>query len=106
MAVQYYEQTCDVSLGDRVQVSVWFRKHHGRVVYVPGISPRNSEFEYNGLEWVGIRLEDDSLIASIVRPSTGALKRKIRFLARDSSPIKAVEPAPQEFEERDEGSAL
>ncbi len=106
MTVQYYGNEREVSLGDRVQVSVWFKKHQGRVVYVPGISPMNPEFEYNGLQWIGIRLDDGSLLASIVRPSTGALKRKIHFVRRDNSPVGVAEPSSREFYEKDEGAAL
>jgi hypothetical protein len=50
MSVRYFGGEVEVQLGDRVSVSVWCRKRSGRIVYIPGISRVNPEFEYNGLQ--------------------------------------------------------
>ena len=68
-------------------------------MYVPGISPFNPEFGYNGLEWVGIRIERQTLVATIVRPKTGNLKRKVKFIERDNSPCELITESSREFEE-------
>jgi hypothetical protein len=103
MAVRYLDGNTDVQLGDRVALRVLFRKRVGRVVYVPGVSAFNSEFEYNGMKWVGIRLDDRSLVATPILTKTGDLKKKIKFIERDSSPFELITPSSREFEEHGEG---
>jgi hypothetical protein len=95
-----------VQLGDRVALRVLFRKRTGRVVYVPRISPPNPEFAYNGLEWVGIRLDDHSLVGTVVLHKTGTLKKKIKFIARDASACELITESSREFEEHGEGPSL
>ena len=102
----YFDRRTEVRIGDRVTTRVLFRRRAGRVVYVPGISDPNPEFENNGLRWIGIRLEDDSLVASVVRPKTGALKQKIIFLQRDESPCNPITPDSREFERDGEGPSF
>ena len=106
MAVRYFDGNTNVQLGDRVALRVLFRQRAGRVVYVPDVSPFNPEFEFNGMKWVGIRLEDRSLVATPVLTKTGSLKRKIRFLERDSSPCDLITGSSREFEEHGEGVSL
>ena len=106
MAVQYSDGSTPVQLGDRVALKVLFRERAGRVVYVPGISAVNPEFEYNGMKWIGIRLEDRSLVATPVLTTTGNLKKKIKFIERDSSPCELITPSSREFEEHGEGFSL
>jgi hypothetical protein len=103
MAVRYFDGNTDVQLGDRVALSVLFRKRVGRVVYVPGVSAFNPEFEYEGMKWVGIRLDDRSLVATPILTKTGDLKKKIKFIERDSSPCEQITPSSREFEEHGEG---
>jgi len=79
-----YETGEPVQLGDRVQVKVWaeFWKgwQDGVVEYVPGISKRKPQHEYNGLKWAVIRFRNGH-ISPLVDHKTGKL-RKVRFLAR------------------------
>lgn len=75
-----------VALGDFVEKRGLFRRRRGCVTYVPGISPPNPEMEFNGLTSVGIQFEDDAMIATIVDPDTGSLKKSIHFLGRGKSP--------------------
>lgn len=106
MRVMYAESDCEVLLGDRVSISVWFRRREGRVVYVPGISSVNTEFEYGGMRWVGIRLANNNLVATPVLSKTGTLKGKVWFIRRDRSPCDIITPNSKEFELRGEGPAL
>jgi len=105
MSVRYFRSEVEVQLGDRVSVRVWCKRRTGRVVYVPGISPANAEFEYNGLQWAGVRLENTSLLRTIARKSTGGLTKSVRFIERDSSPCDFITPSSREFEEHGEGLA-
>jgi hypothetical protein len=106
MPVRYFGGLIDVQLGDRVDIGLWFRRRSGRIVYVPGVSPFNSEFEYNGMKWVGIRLATGSLVATVVRSDSEMLKKKVQFLARDNSPCEFITSSSKEFEEHGEGPAL
>jgi hypothetical protein len=106
MPIRYFDGATEVLLGDHVALRVLFRKRTGRVVYVPGISPMNPEFEYNGLSWVGIRLQDRSLVATVVLSKTGNLKKKVKFIERDSSPCEMVTESSREFEQHGEGVSL
>jgi hypothetical protein len=103
MVVKYADGVTDVQLGDRAALSIWFRLRIGRVVYIPGVSPRNPEFEYNGMRWVGIRLEDRSLVATPVLTRTARLKPKVKFIDRDSSPCELIGGSSREFERDGEG---
>ena len=106
MAVRYIDGITDVQLGDRVTLRVLFWKRDGRIVYVPGVSIFNPEFEYNGMKWIGIRLTDRSLVATPVLSTTGNLKKKIKFIAHDSSPCELITESLREFEEHGEGPSL
>lgn len=66
--VTYNDRVTPVQLGDHVLTRVWFRKRKGRVVYVPGVSALNTNMEYNGLCWVGIRLDDGGFVSTVVDP--------------------------------------
>ena len=106
MSVQYFDKAHEVKLGDRVSISLWLRRRIGRVVYVPGVSALNREFEYNGMRWVGMRLENRALVATPVLSKTQTLKKKVRFLERDSSPCDLITADSKEFEEHGEGPAF
>lgn len=106
MPVRYFADASEVKLGDRVLITIWLRKRPGRVVYVPGISAVNREFEYNGMRWVGIRLADRALVATPVLSKTHTLKKKVKFVERDDSPCDLITPELNEFEKLGEGPAL
>ncbi len=106
MTVRYYATDHEVRLGDQVELRVLFRRREGRVVYVPGVSPLNPEFEYNGMRWVGIRLSDRSLVATPVLHKLNELKKKVRFVQRDESPCDFITPSSREFEENGEGPSF
>jgi hypothetical protein len=106
MTVRYFGGANEVKLGDRVSISIWLRRRPGRVVYVPGISTINREFEYNGMRWVGIRLDGRALVATPVLNKTQTLKKKVRFTERDDSPCDLITPEMKEFEKLGEGPAF
>jgi hypothetical protein len=72
-------------------VRVFFRRRTGRVVYVPGISARNSNMEFNGLAWVGVRLENGDFISLVVDPQESYLRNKVTFLRRDPAGFAALD---------------
>jgi hypothetical protein len=106
VSVQYFDKAHVVKLGDRVSISLFFRRRIGRVVYVPGISAFHPEFEHNGMRWVGIRLEDRTLVATPILSKTQTLKRKVRFAEADRSPCELITADSKEFEEQGEGPAF
>lgn len=73
-----------VQPGDKVQIKVWaeFWKgwQGGTVMYVPGISKKNLQHEYNGLKWAVVKFGNGEL-GPLVDPKTGIL-RKVRFVER------------------------
>jgi hypothetical protein len=82
--VTYNDRMTPVQLGDHVLTRVWFRRRKGRVVYVPGVSTPNANMEYNGLTWVGIRLEDTGgFVSTLVDPKEAYLRHKEILVARD-----------------------
>ena len=87
-----YETGESVELGDRVQVKVWaeFWKgwQDGVVKYVPGVSKKKPQYEYNGLKWVAIKCRNVEL-GKLVNPETGKLK-KARFVGRCAPIGRAV----------------
>ena len=103
-STKYSDGETDVRLGDGVALRVWFKLRRGRVVYVPGVSRKNPEFEHDdGMRRVGIRLEDRSLVATPVLLKTEFLKPKVKSLGRDESPCELISESSREFEEHGEG---
>ena len=103
--ITYGDGLTEVRLGDWACIRIWFSTREGRVVYLPGVSATNPEFEYNGMRWVGIRLVDGSLVATPVLVPSERLKPKVRFVSRDDSPSDIITPESREFEEQGEGWA-
>jgi hypothetical protein len=88
--VTYNDRVTPVQLGDHVLTRIWFRKRKGRVVYVPGISALNTNMEYNGLCWVGIRLDDGGFVSTVVDPGGAYLRHKEVLVERDPSGYPAL----------------
>lgn len=99
--VRYHDGLTDVRLGDRVATRYFlFLKVEGRVVYVPGISPRNDEMEFNGLTWVGIQTTNAGPIGTVVLPETFTLQKSVRFLGRDTDgDFNPIKPDDHVFED-------
>ena len=62
------------------------------MVYVPGISKPNGEFERDHLMWIAVKCPDGMLFGSIVDPATGCLRKKLHFDQRDPSALEVVTP--------------
>ena len=80
----------EVHLGDYVTLRVWFILRTGRIVYVPGISPKHKNMEYRGLRQVGVQLPDGLFLAFTVLESNEVVK--LRFVQRSSEPVAEVKP--------------
>ena len=79
-----YESGEPVLLGDRIRYKVWlfFWKGwiNGVVTYVPGVSPRRTQLERDGLKWIELTGRDET-IGSLIDPATGVVKQ-VRFDGR------------------------
>jgi len=103
LVVTYQDRVTEVQLGDRVTMRIWFRKHGGRVVYIPGVSPVNPTMERDGLSWVGVRLEEGGFVSTLVDPRDGYLRGRLKFVGRD--PKGVVELKPEEDPQGDDSFA-
>jgi hypothetical protein len=82
--IYYHNSTTQVRLGDVVELrKLWLWHNPGRIVYVPGESPKHSDFEYGGLRYVGIRKADSGLVLVTVIPETSRISRTVAFVSRD-----------------------
>jgi hypothetical protein len=89
--VTYADRVTPVHLGDHVETRIWWRRRAGRVVYVPGVSPFNATMEYNGLAWVGIRLDGDAgFVSTVVDPIGAFLIKKERLVRRDPADVPVL----------------
>jgi hypothetical protein len=91
-AVFFSDGATSVMLGDHVSARDFLFRKEGRVVYVPGVSRRNREFEHGGLSWVGIRFQGGSVTGTAVDPESNKLKRSVRFQARGTTPVQEIGP--------------
>jgi hypothetical protein len=84
----FYHGTGDeVQLGDRVRLKRWFRSDLlGVVCYIPGISPRHSDLEYEGVRQWAIRCDDGSVRPMSYDPKSpyGQPTKSIVFVCRGS----------------------
>ena len=90
--IYYYGGKIEVKLGDEVSARDLFFRRTGRVVYLPGVSKKNREFEYGGLTEVGIRFSHGSMTATVVDPNTSWLKKSVRFIGRSDSTFEEIKP--------------
>lgn len=82
----YHGTEVPVLVGDHVEFKLglffWRGWQAGRVQYVPGISPRNDDLEFNGLTWVAIHDARGEQSGHVVLPRTGQLRKNVRFVRR------------------------
>ena len=91
-AITYRDRVTPVELGDHVQTRVFFRRHTGRVVYIPGVSKQHPSMEFNGLRWVGIRLDRGGFVSAVIDPQAQYFRTRIILISRDSSPVQELVP--------------
>ena len=89
--ITYSDRVTPVQLGDRVRTRIWFSKKTGRVVYVPGISRLNANMEFNGLCWVGIRLDEGGFVSTVVDPKGAYLRRHEMLVERDPQGVAPLQ---------------
>jgi hypothetical protein len=90
--ITYKDRVTPVQLGDRVTIRIWLRKHRGRIVYVPGVSPLNKTMERDGLRWVGVRLEEGGFLSAVVDLHQGFLRSRLTFVGRDRVGCAELKP--------------
>jgi len=83
------EDKTPVQLGDRVTIRRFlFWKYSGTVVYVPGISPKRKDMEYNGLQWIAVKYDDGSFVQEVVDPEIHELCNKnVKFISRGDQSV-------------------
>ncbi len=91
--VTYHDSQTQVLVGDHVEFKLglffWRGWQPGRIYYVPGISPKNSELEYNGLTWVAIHDARGCQSGHVVLPETSQLQKNVRFVRRTDDNLNA-----------------
>ena len=98
-----YETGESIEIGDRVMFRTWisfWRRQLGVVVYVPGKSRKNYQYENGGLKWIAARNEELE-IGFLIDPETGVV-RKIRCVERTTGKI----PKFKRIREDDRSSCL
>ena len=81
----YYGTNIDVQLGDRITWRRLFRKGvEGTVVYIPGISPRHPDLEYEGIQQWAVELDNGEILLMLYWPedTKGQPRSNIRFKSR------------------------
>lgn len=89
--ITYHGTAIEVLVGDHVEFKLWLffweGWQKGRVEYVPGISPKNSDLERDGMKWVGISGEK-ARTAVLVHPNTNQVRHTLRFVSRSQDDFK------------------
>ena len=85
--VLYHDGTTMVQVGDEVSARSLFLRREGRVVYVPGMSNKKRDMEFNGLCWVGIKFHDGTRTGVVVDPKSSRLRKSVRLLGRSGQRV-------------------
>jgi len=79
----FYRTGEEVKLGDRVRMKRFLRRDlEGKVCYLPGISPRHDELEYEDVKQWAIRTDDGSVYPILYDPENFQPPKRIVFVAR------------------------
>jgi hypothetical protein len=104
--VTYHGTKVPVLVGDYVEFKLWLffwrGWQAGRVQYVPGISPKNNDLEFNGLTWVAIHDARGGQSGHVVLHKTGQLRKNVRFIRRADDGLTTT-PAGYRFGDEDAG---
>jgi hypothetical protein len=90
--VLYADGQTQVLLGDEVTARSFFIRRPARVVYVPGISKKNRDMEFNGLCWVALKFAKGARIGTLVDPKTARLGKSVRFIKRSRESVEEMGP--------------
>ena len=85
----YHGTDTEVQVGDRVVIKRWFwRRQFGHVCYIPGISQRHSDLEYDDVKQWAIRTDHRIVYAMVYAPDhrLGQPSKRIEFLGRTDTP--------------------
>jgi hypothetical protein len=96
--VRYFGVDTAVQLGDHVVIRRWFRSISARITYVPGISQKNDDMEFNGLTWVCVQIPGGTRYGVVVDPTTSELKKNVSFVKRGTTDIAFIGPDGPVFE--------
>jgi hypothetical protein len=89
----YFGSDTEVRLGDRIRYRAFLvLKLEGVVCYIPGVSPRHSDMEYDGLRHVGIRLRTGELRQLHWPAGQTTLGTGVTLLER-GQPFKPLDPS-------------
>ncbi len=84
----YYNSTVEVCLGDEVRIRRWLRRpERGVVCYIPGLSPRHEEMEYDDVRLWAIRCDNGNCYPILYDPDRFQPPRRIEFVARGTGPL-------------------
>ena len=79
----FYTTGEEVRLGDRIRIKRMIRRdQEGVVCYLPGISPRHPELEYEYVQQWAIKLDDGTVLAFGYNPKKFQPKKHIILLGR------------------------
>jgi hypothetical protein len=88
----YFGTKTEIMLGDEILWKRFMRRGiRGKVSYIPGISPKHSDFEYEGIKQWAISLEDSQILMMIYHPTECQPKKNILFLNRGAPKSFSVE---------------
>jgi hypothetical protein len=93
--VVYCNECGAVEIGDHVELTDFFKRTRGRVIYVPGISTHpDLDYDMNSdpYQSVGIDTEKSCLVIRRVNPINLRLEKEVQFIKRDTSPVKLLRP--------------
>ena len=90
--VLYADGQTPVLVGDEVRARNFFIRRPARVVYVPGISKKNRDMEFNGLCWVALKFGEGVRIGTLVDPKTSRLSKSVRFVKRSREAVEEMRP--------------
>lgn len=92
--LRYRESGEEVQLGDRVTLKRFMRRPiSGVVCYLPDVSPRHSEMEFEGQRHWAIELADGSVLSWLYLPTELQPSKRIAFVGRAiESKIRGLQP--------------
>lgn len=106
----YYAGTeTEVRLGDRVRLRRWLRRDLDAVVcYIPGLSPKHRELEYEDVRLWAVRASNGCLYPILYDPEHFQPPKRVVFLERgDVEPLDPSEVLDEleEFEQLEDAEA-